>query len=224
MLEHEAEGPSSAGLVINRPLRRGIDPDLAQMLLRGLEPSAVGPSTDASLPPPVDMPLLLKFLKAFGGKGSVYFGGPDDQGEKGIMIHGIADLQGAKEISPGTGIYYGGERDACDAVLSGKCSVLDFRFFVGRKRWEASGPGSSSGLRGQLASGIYKSLACARSVALKQVSGVLPSTLRVHLTAQISSRRTYKRTRSETHLVAVLFSLLRSAWGCQNRCGMRCWS
>lgn len=164
MLEHEVEGPSSAGLVINRPLRRGIDPDLAQMLLRGLEPSA--PST-ASPPPPVDMPLLLKFLKAFGEEGSVYLGGPDDQGEKGIMIHGIAALRGAKEIAPGTGIYYGGERDACDAVLSGECSVLDFRFFVGRKRWGAAGPSSS--LRGQLASGAYKSFACARSVALKQV-------------------------------------------------------
>ena len=35
VLEHEAEGASSSGVVINRPLRRGIDSDLAQMLLRG---------------------------------------------------------------------------------------------------------------------------------------------------------------------------------------------
>jgi hypothetical protein len=32
---------------------------------------------------------------------------------------GIAELQGAQEISPGTGIYYGGERDA----VEGHCSV-----------------------------------------------------------------------------------------------------
>jgi hypothetical protein len=35
VLEHEVEGASSSGVVINRPLRRGIDSDLAQMLLRG---------------------------------------------------------------------------------------------------------------------------------------------------------------------------------------------
>jgi hypothetical protein len=111
------------------------------------------------------MPLLLRFLKAFGDEGSVYFGGPDDQAEKGVMIHGIAHLEGAQEISPGTGIYCGGERAACDAVLSGRCNVLDFRFFIGRRKW-AGGVGS---LRGELARGSYKSFACARSVALKQV-------------------------------------------------------
>ena len=50
---------------------------------------------------------------------SVYFGGPEDQGEKGLMIHGIANLRGAHEISPGTGIYCGGEVDAVEGVLSG---------------------------------------------------------------------------------------------------------
>jgi hypothetical protein len=42
-------------------------------------------------------------------------------------IHtGIAGLQGAQEISPGTGIYHGGERDA----VEGHFSVFFFRVMV----------------------------------------------------------------------------------------------
>ena len=166
------------GVVINRPLRRGIDSDLAQMLLRGLDDTGRGPWRGSDTP--VDLPFLLKFLQAFGGKASVYYGGPQDSEATGLMLHGIGELDGAVEIATGTGIYYGGERAAVDGVLEGKYNVLDFRFFVGAKTWAGrSGPGPLPEddqrwrhLPAQMACGAYKSFACARTVALKQCLGL----------------------------------------------------
>jgi hypothetical protein len=89
-------GGETSGLVINRPLRRGIDTDLAQLILNGYgKPIGTKAGREgAGGADLVDLPFMLKFLQAFGGKGSVYFGGPEAQAEKGVMIHGIADLDG----------------------------------------------------------------------------------------------------------------------------------
>ena len=59
-----------------------------------------------------DMPIadrkdLMRFMMAFSSECAVYVGGPDDQNNPAIMIHGIPDLPGAVEISPGSKIYQG---------------------------------------------------------------------------------------------------------------------
>lgn len=102
----------------------------------------------------------LQFLSAFENECGLYVGGPKDQGKHinynsllvisisfcillicacvvlsdkpAMLIHGIKDLEGAVELSPGTNIYQGGLDAAIEGVLSGKYSPLDFRFFVGR--------------------------------------------------------------------------------------------
>lgn len=78
------------------------------------------------------------------------------------MIHGIADLPGAREISPGSGIYRGGLEAAIEGVLYGKYNPLDFRFFVGCHSYD------ESTLDVSVVLGKYQPIACARSVALKQ--------------------------------------------------------
>jgi hypothetical protein len=65
VLEHDALFAS--GVTINRPLRRGMDRDLAQLLLQGIEPTE---STKSDIwvggeraSQPIEMPFLLKFLQ-----------------------------------------------------------------------------------------------------------------------------------------------------------------
>ena len=40
------------------------------------------------------------------------------------MALGIAGLEGAREVSPGTGIYYGGEHDAVEGVVTCSCACV----------------------------------------------------------------------------------------------------
>ena len=71
-------------------------------------------------------------------------------------------LEGAEEISPGTGIFKGGMEAAMSGILSGKYKALDFRFFVGH----------TSYIGGQLdeavREGKYQPVACSRPLVLKQ--------------------------------------------------------
>ena len=65
VLEHDA--PFASGVTINRPLRRGMDRDLAQQLLQGIEPTE-SPKSDIWVggeraSQPIEMPFLLKFLQ-----------------------------------------------------------------------------------------------------------------------------------------------------------------
>jgi len=65
VLEHDALFAS--GVTINRPLRRGMDRDLAQLLLQGIEPTE-SPKSDIWVggeraSQPIEMPFLLKFLQ-----------------------------------------------------------------------------------------------------------------------------------------------------------------
>jgi glucose-6-phosphate 1-epimerase/putative transcriptional regulator len=101
-------------------------------------------------------------MMAFQRECAIYVGGPDDQVEPAILIHGIKDLPGAVEISPGTQIYRGGIEAAVEGVINGKYSPLEFRFFVGCHSYEESALDVAVHL------GKYQPIACARSVALKQ--------------------------------------------------------
>jgi len=101
-------------------------------------------------------------MLAFGQECAIYVGGTDDQDEPATMIHGIKDIAGAREISPGTGIYEGGLEAAIDGVLQGKYNPLDFRFFVGCHKYE------ESSLDVSVVLGKYQPVACARALALKQ--------------------------------------------------------
>ncbi|KAG8458528.1 hypothetical protein KFE25_003063 [Diacronema lutheri] len=138
------------GVVINRPLAKAIDRQLAKLLLGGERPGAPEPDERA----------LDRLVGAFGAQAGVYVGGPDAQREPALFVHGIDGLSGAVEVSPGTRIFTGGLDAAIDGVISGTYKPLDFRFFVGRTRALST------------AQGEYIALACARPIALKQCLGL----------------------------------------------------
>lgn len=105
---------------------------------------------------------LTRFMIAFRDECAIYVGGPDDHGNPAILVHGIPDLPGAVEISPGSNIYRGGLEAAVDGVLEGRYSPLEFRFFVGCHSYE------ESMLDVEVRLGKYQPIACARALALKQ--------------------------------------------------------
>lgn len=111
------DSSGATAVTINRPFARYMDQRLARLLLFG-EREEEGSEE-----------LLAKCLEAFGREAAVYFGGPHQVGQ-GLLVHGHA-LEGAEEIAPGTRIYTGGVEAAIEAVLAGKHSPLDFRWFVG---------------------------------------------------------------------------------------------
>ena len=113
-----------------------------------------------------------KFVEAFGAEGAVYMGGPEMQIEPAMIVHGIAGLDGAVEVAPGTGIYVGGIEAAVEGVLEGTYQALDFRFFLGRKVFDPDTNEATTTLVDQVQAGSYKPIACARSVALKQCLGL----------------------------------------------------
>mmetsp|Transcript_15035 Transcript_15035/g.36735 ORF Transcript_15035/g.36735 Transcript_15035/m.36735 type:complete len:490 (+) Transcript_15035:270-1739(+) len=110
----------------------------------------------------MDRKALVRFMTAFASECAVYVGGPDDQNMPALMIHGIPDLPGAREISPGSNIYQGGIDAAVKGVLEGEYSPLEFRFFVGCHKYKESALDVAVHL------GKYQPIACARSLALKQ--------------------------------------------------------
>ena len=109
-------------------------------------------------------------LVAFDSECAIYVGGPDQQDEPSLLVHGIRDLEGAVEISPGSNIYQGGLEAAVQGIIAGKYKPLDFRFFVGRHRF------FNHELDKHVALSKYQPIACARTVALKQCI-VLPKPL-----------------------------------------------
>jgi hypothetical protein len=154
-------------LVLNRPMALKLTDNLARLVLNGAY-SSDNSSTSGRLfrvdndtkgVPKAD---LVRFLLAFGQDCAVYVGGPDDQDKRAEIIHGIATLRGARQISPGSRIYRGGIDAAIDGVLRGKYKPSDFRFFVGKHKYDESALDLSVVL------GKYQPIACARSLALKQ--------------------------------------------------------
>lgn len=152
VLDRNVEKGTSTTIVLNRPMAMKLTENLARLVLNGAFVSTS----------PQNKKDLVKFMLAFGNECAVYVGGSQGQQEPAIMLHGIADLPGAVEIAPRTGIYKGGLPAAIEGVLEGKYKPLDFRFFVGRHEYD------ESTLDVQVLLGKYQPIACARSLALKQ--------------------------------------------------------
>lgn len=152
------DGGSSAAaktLVINRPMAFSLSDNLAKLIING----AFG-QVNAVARTELMVKLLMAYENATCG---IYVGGPDNMDAPATIIHGVAGLEGAEEISPGCGIYQGGLKAAVNGILSGEHSPLDFRFFIGEHCYENRGP-----LDADIMEGKYQPVACARSVALKQ--------------------------------------------------------
>jgi Uncharacterized ACR, COG1678 len=157
VVERDEDLGTAKTLVLNRPMAMKLTENLSRLVLFGVYPQ----STELKSPGTKD---LVKFMLAFGNECAVYIGGTDNQDDAATMIHGIRDLHGAREISPGTGIYEGGLEAAINGVLKGKYNPLEFRFFVGCHTYD------ESTLDVAVVLGKYQPIACARSLALKQVS------------------------------------------------------
>ena len=164
------QGPKSSQgatlLVLNRPMAFKLTENLGKLVLFGAfnkkKNKKDGNSIKTAELESNGRKNLVRFMMAFSSECAVYVGGPDGQSEPATMIHGIADLPGATEISPGCGIYEGGLDAAVQGVLEGKYNPLDFRFFVGCHKYEESALDVAVHL------GKYQPVACARSLALKQ--------------------------------------------------------
>ncbi|KAL3799135.1 hypothetical protein HJC23_002263 [Cyclotella cryptica] len=147
-------------IAINRPMAFKLSESLGRLVLLGAFLATGG--VEKRERTGVETQLLVKFLAAFENECGVYVGGPHKMEEPATMIHGISDLPGAVEISPGTGIFMGGVEAACDGVLSGKYKPLDFRFFIGHTSYEGGELDRTVEL------GKYQPIACSRPLVLKQ--------------------------------------------------------
>lgn len=144
---HNPESGCSEALILNRPITKSINKQLATLLLKGGNGSAEGSfSYDF-----VDM-----IVQAFGAEAGVYMGGPDMQDKPAMLLHGISNLPGAKEIAPGTSIYQGGWEAAVDGVLNGTYKPLDFRFFLGRQSYDPE----KNPIRGNLVRKVHMARLC----------------------------------------------------------------
>jgi len=157
----------SKTVVLNRPMAFKLTDNIARLVLNGAFVTRSGNDGDRlmsenSLSSVKDRKALVRFMTAFASECAVYVGGPDDQNQPALMIHGIPDLPGAQEISPGSNIYQGGIDAAVKGVLEGEYSPLEFRFFVGCHTYKESALDVAVHL------GKYQPIACARSLALKQ--------------------------------------------------------
>jgi len=151
-----SEGSKSAKtLVLNRPMAFKLTKDLGRIVYFGAFDRKTTIDREK-------VKGLTRFMIAFREECAVYVGGPDDQGNPAILVHGIRDLPGAVEVSPGSNIYRGGLEAAVDGVLEGKYSPLEFRFFFGCHSYE------ESMLDVEVRLGKYQPIACARALALKQ--------------------------------------------------------
>jgi len=167
VLSHEPESGNSEAVVINRPISKSINRQLAKLLVEG------GDSNDGkTVAFDFDFGLIDKMALAFGEEAAVYMGGVEKQSDPALLIHGIAGLDGAEELSPGTGIFKGGLQAAVDGVINGLYKPLDFRFFVGRKVYAPKAYPENGTLLQKVDDASYKPVACARSVALKQCLGL----------------------------------------------------
>jgi len=143
---------------LNRPMAFKLSETLAKMILFGAQMNA---ATNGRVPVS-ETNRYTKFLLAFEKSCGVYIGGPDMQEQPAVLIHGVPDLEGSREVSPGTGLFVGGIDAAIDGVLNGLYKPLDFRFFVGCHKYK------DGDLDFAINSNKYQPVACARSLALKQ--------------------------------------------------------
>jgi len=160
---HNPETGCSESLIINRPIAKSINKQLAVYLLDGSDGSGKGRFA---------FDFMDKLVQAFGNEAGVYMGGPDGQEGPALLIHGISNLEGATELAPGTSIYQGGWEAAVEGVLNGTYKPLDFRFFMGRQTYDPKENPKRGNLVALVTGGAYQPVACARSVALKQCLGL----------------------------------------------------
>ena len=112
----EMDGGGSKTLTINRPMAFKLSKSMARLVLMGAYQASGGGGDDNSSQFSItrkeknggETQNLVKFLTAFENQCAVYVGGPDDMDKPAVLVHGIAELPGAVEISKGTGIYQGG--------------------------------------------------------------------------------------------------------------------
>ena len=161
LVDKDDERGTAKALVLNRPMAFKLTENLSRLVLNGAFQASTFPGVQQRGQAVVKKDLV-KFMLAFGQECAIYVGGTDKQDEPATIIHGIKDLPGAREVSPGTGIYQGGLEAAIDGVLHGKYKPLEFRFFVGCHVYE------ESTLDVSVVLGKYQPIACARSLALKQ--------------------------------------------------------
>lgn len=154
----KAKSNSSCMVVLNRPMAMKLTENLAQLILFG---NPQEEEEEEDILNEQEASRLVRFLLAFGSECGVYIGGPDQQDQPALLLHGFAELPGAVEIA--NGLYQGGLEAAMDGVLRGKYRALDFRFFVGRHECESP---FSMELLVEL--GKYQPVAAARTLALKQ--------------------------------------------------------
>ena len=152
------ESSGAETYTLNRPMAFSVNENLAKMVLFGAMSNII---RDGRIPISKTN-LYNKFLQAFEKQCAVYVGGKNNQEKPAALIHGIPNLEGAVEISPGTGIYMGGLEAAIDGVLDGRYKPLDFRFFIGCCKY------NKGELEAEILSNKYQPIACARSLALKQ--------------------------------------------------------
>lgn len=139
-------------MVLNRPMALKLNEDLAALIL-------FGSNTNRDIS---QMGELVRFLVTFENECYVYVGGPDNHTQPALCLHGISTLPGAKEISPGSGVYTGPLSSAVDAVMSKQYKAVDFRFVFGvYEKFNHQ-------LDNDIQMGRYQPIACARSLALKQ--------------------------------------------------------
>jgi hypothetical protein len=114
----EMDGGGSKTLTINRPMAFKLSKSMARLVLMGAYQASGGGGGGNDDTSQVSITRkeknggetqnLVKFLTAFENQCAVYVGGPDDMDKPAVLVHGIAELPGAVEISKGTGIYQGG--------------------------------------------------------------------------------------------------------------------
>ena len=118
------------GVVLNRPAATEGAPHLSRALVEALE-------SDGGAKVTTD-----QFDGAFGKTIAAYVGKPaareGGSANKAMVVHGLDDVEGARELAPNLGIYRGGAAAAAERVRAGTAEPLDFRFFIGRYEW---GPG-----------------------------------------------------------------------------------
>ena len=156
VIKDDADG--AVGVVLNRPAATEGAPHLSRALVEALESDGGAKvTTDA-------------FDGAFGKTIAAYVGKPaareGGSANKAMVVHGLDDVEGARELAPNLGIYRGGAAAAAERVQAGTAEPLDFRFFIGRYEW---GPGE---LAKDVRDGVYRPAACSRGVALKQCLGL----------------------------------------------------
>lgn len=155
VLEHDT-GAGSVGVALNRPAATRSNAPLSAGIVEALQRDETGSRPTAS-----------DFNTAFRDQIAAYVGCPSSRAphrspDGAVLVHGIRDLMGAREVAPGLGIFTGGAKAAVQRVIDGQADPLDFRFFIGTYKYA---PGA---INDAIRKGVYQPVACSSSLALKQ--------------------------------------------------------